>query len=150
MGKLYLPTNHCVFASTLAAIRSRHPLNTCAVQYQSGRFEIGYGNRNDVAPQQQITPCQAEDLLRNDVMYVEAFIRLCVARRISDRCYQALVSLVYDTGPKSAGARSCLSLLHEDGEECLFAALPYGSEMSRFNASIGRAARFFEVERAGL
>ena len=149
MPKLYLPNNHCVGRDTLLALRSRHVLATSSRQYAPGRYEIGYGNRNGVGPGLSISPCQAEDLLRNDVQYVEAFIRMAVARRISDRAYQALVSFIFDVGPKSDPARERLSRLHEGGEDAFFDGLAGGAEWSRFGEHIGRSARFFEVNHAG-
>lgn len=146
----YLPTNHCVAANTLRAIRARHPLALSAEAYAPGKYQIGYGNRNDVLRDMTISPCQAEDLLRNDVMYVEAFIRMAVARRLTDRGYQALVSFIFDVGPKSDHARARLGALHARGEAAFFDGLAVGAGMSRFGAHVGRAARFFEVEHAGL
>lgn len=144
--KRYLPTNHTVVRATLENIRIRHRLLTDATQYAPGKYEIGYGNRNDVALGMRISACQAEDLLRNDVMYVEAFIRLAVASRITDGCYQALVSFLYDVGPKSQAARIRLAALHERGEDGFFLDLSGEAEASRFNADIGRTARFFELK----
>lgn len=146
----YLPTNHCVAANTLRAIRARHPLALSAEQYAPGKYQIGYGNRNDVLRDMTISPCQAEDLLRNDVMYVEAFIRMAVARRLTDRGYQALVSFIFDVGPKAQSALNRLSILHDRGEAAFFDGLAGCADYSRFGAHIGRAARFFECEQAGL
>ena len=149
MTNIHLPTNHCVNVHTLHAIRSRHRLLLEAEQRVQGIWEIGYGCRVGVMPGATIGPCQAEDLLRNDVQYVEAFIRLAVARRISDRCYQALVSYLYDVGPKAEASRIRLARLHEGGEETFFLGLEGEARASRFGENIGRPARFFEVNYAG-
>lgn len=145
--RLYLPTNHCVEIQTLEALRRRHPVVLQARLYAPGRFEIGYGNRNDVHPETSISPCIAEDLLRNDVQYVEANIRLRVARRISDACYQALVSYLYDVGPKAEAANARLSRLHTGGLEAFAADLASARDESRYGPSVGASARFWECRR---
>lgn len=145
----HLPTNHCVSIHTLKAIRARHPLALDAQAYGPGRYQIGYGHRDPIPPDLTISPCQAEDLLRNDVQYVEAFIRLAVARRLTDRAYQALVSYLYDVGPKATAARARLSALHEGGEAAFFHGLEGACAESRFGENVGRAARFFECTQAG-
>lgn len=149
MSNLHLPTNHCVMSATLAALRARHPLVLEATKYRPDRYFIGYGHQGNMSPDLTISPCQAEDLLRNDIQYVEAFIRLSVARRVSDRCYQALVSFLYDVGPKSEHARVRLGMLHDGGERAFFRGLEGGAEWSRYSASVGRSARFFECTQAG-
>lgn len=149
MSNLHLPTNHCVMRTTLAAIRARHPLALEATSYAPGRYFIGYGHQDHMPPDLTISPCQAEDMLRNDMQYVEAFIRLSVARCISDRGYQALVSFLYDVGPKSEAAHVRLGMLHDGGERAFFAGLEGGAEWSRFSAVVGRSARFFECTQAG-
>lgn len=149
MEKRYLPTNHCAARDTLMAIRARHPIATTARLYAPGKYEIGYGCRVGVLPRQQISPCQAEDIFRNDVLYVEAFIRLAVARRLSDRAYQALVSYIFDVGPKASPALARLARLHDRGEAGFFDGLEGEAEASRFGPHVGRSARFFEVNQAG-
>lgn len=147
MEKLYLPTNHCVEMQTLDAIRRRHPVLTSARPYAPGRYEIGFGNRSSIGPDMAISPCQAEDLLRNDIMYVEANIRLRVARRISDACYQALVSYLYDVGPKAEEANRRLSALHAGGLEAFAKNLNGAAGESRYGVSVGASARFWECRR---
>lgn len=148
--KRFYPHNHCVFADTLQAIRSRHPVVTDARQYAPGRYEIGYGNRNSVDKDTRVTLCQAEDLLRNDIQYVEAFIRLCVANRITDGCYQALVSFFYDVGPKSEAARMRIAMVHDRREDGFFDGLEGLKDASRFGPDIGLAARFWECKQRDL
>lgn len=148
--KTHHVTNCVVWRETLASIRARHPLLTEATLYAPGRYEIGHGNRNDVMPHSRITACMAEDLLRSDVMYVEAFIRLAVARPVHDRTYQALVSYLFDVGPRSQAARSRLAALHERGRDGFFDGLAGAADESRFGAHIGRTARFFEMKLSDL
>lgn len=148
--RLYLPCNHTVFRETLDNIRRRHPLALQAQQYTPGKFEIGYGNRSEVHPGTHVTSCMAEDLLRNDIQYVEAYIRLAVARRISDGLYQALVSYLFDAGPKSPAARARLSALHTRGPDGFFDGLAGAASESRFDANAGRTARFYECKQHDL
>lgn len=145
MPKLHYATNCVVSRRVLDAIRSRHPLKLEAELYRPGFYEIGHGNRSDVPPYLRISPCIAEDLLRNDVMYVEAFIRMAVARPISDACYDALVSYLYDASPKSEAARLRLAALHDHGEEGFLRGLASAAAESRFGSLIGASARLFEV-----
>lgn len=148
MSKLFLPNNHCVKPETLRAVRARHPLITSATAYAPSKYQIGFGCRNGVHPGWNISPCQAEDLFRNDVMYVEAFLRMAVARRLTERAYQALVSFIFDVGPKSPHASVRLAVLHDHGEAAFFDGLDGGRSWSRFDENVGLVARSFEVWHA--
>ena len=148
--KTHRVTNCTVWRETLANIRLRHPLALDAQRVGPNEYEIGHGNRNAVQPSARLSACQAEDLLRNDVMYVEAFIRLAVARPVTDGCYQALVSYLFDVGPRSSHARARIAALHDRGVDGFFDGLAGAADESRFGAHIGRTARFFEMKLIDL
>ena len=80
-------------------------------------------------------------------MYVEANIRIRVARRISDASYQALVSYLYDVGPKAEEANRRLSALHAGGLEAFAKDLASAASESRYGVSVGASARFWECRR---
>jgi len=141
---VHLPTNCTVSMDTLRAIRARHPVRNEATQYAPGEYEIGYGNRSNVHKDTYLGTCECENLLRNDIMYVEAHIRLSVARRIPDWAYQVLVSYLFDVGPRSHFAHSRLAMLHSIGVEGIKDGLAGAAHESRFGADIGRSARFYE------
>ena len=142
----HLVTNCTVSGRVLESIRLRQGLALAARRIGPEEWEIGYGNRSFVHPDTRISPCQAEDLLRNDMQYVEAFIRRAVARPVTDDLYDALCSYLYDAGPKSSAARARLAALHERGGDGFFHDLAGAAAESRFGAHIGRTARFFEVK----
>ena len=139
------PHNHLVSLSTLNAIRNRHPLALQAMSYGPGRWEIGHGCRGGIYAGLRISPAQAEDLFRSDIMFVESAIRCSLDCALTDAAYQALVSYLFDVGPSRWKGDDVHLLLQAGKEEEFFRLLPALAGWSRFNEHVGRAARFFEV-----
>lgn len=145
--KKHYPGNHVVTRDTLAAIRARHPLALQALEYRPGRFEIGHGMRGFVVSGMKLSPQQAEDLFRNDILYVESRIRAWLDRPVSDPAYQALVSFIFDVGTEFDVIKDALAFMHEGDEQGFFRWVPPHAALSRFGEHIGRAARFWEAKQ---
>lgn len=147
--KLHTPNNHCVFASTLNAIRTRHPIKLEALKVAEDVFEIGFGHRQSALPGMRISSQQAEDLFRADVSHCEAYIRSRLFYPMTDGRYQAYISLFYDVGPHAA-LRHCLAILDPGASDLQVAkAMPAYAELSRFRLWTGQTARLYEAGLLG-
>lgn len=144
--KLHYPHNHCVSRDTLDAIRRRHPLALQAEQYAPGKWQIGHGCRGGIYPGLKISPIVAEDLLRNDVLYVESRIRAYFDMPLSDSLYQVLVSHLFDIGTQSTACDDIVNLVATNQVARFKQMLPGSFGLSRFGADVGRTARFWEAK----
>lgn len=138
--------SNCVVSPvTLNAIRARHPLRHSAVQISPGVCEIGYGHRHWTLHGLSVTPIQAEDLFRVDVMTAEAYLRTLIEMPLTDGEYQALVSLVFDIGAPAFIRSDILNLLNNGCFEAARLTLAVFAGASRFGLATGEAARAWEA-----
>lgn len=71
----------------------------------SGLWTIGYGHTHGVRPGMTITEETAEQMLREDVMEAEETLK---AFDLPQGCFDALVSLVFNVGPRAVSKRSTI------------------------------------------
>lgn len=77
-----------------------------------GIWTIGYGHTRTVAANMQITPAQAEVLLREDLQIVERAISRLVQVKLSENQFSALVCFAFNVGIGNFERSTLLRLLN--------------------------------------
>lgn len=79
----------------------------------AGKLSIGYGHTEGVAPGEQITPQQADELLRQDLSRSERFINRLVTVPLNQNQFDALISFCFNVGSGNLQNSTLLRLLNE-------------------------------------
>ncbi|WP_249324610.1 lysozyme [Enterobacter mori] len=90
----------------LEFIKREEGLRLNAYQDSANIWTIGYGHTARVLPGDWITLEKAEQLLRDDLVYFESQLIRAIKVPVSQNQFDALASLVFNTGPGSKGKRS--------------------------------------------
>lgn len=89
-----------------------------AYQDQKGVWSIGYGHTEEVKPGMIITQEQAEEFLKDDVAWAMVdVLRMCP--RVSGNKLDALVSFVYNVGPRQWQKSTLCKVIQHDPEDWL-------------------------------
>lgn len=129
---MYPPTNHTISPRVIRSIRERVPCRLNAHRLEGGGWIIGYGQQASALPGLRISHFQAESLLRNDLYYCEAMVRLHVDRSISQGLYDGVVDAIFDAG-SAAVLRSCLfNVINEHSISAVVSQIRELQSQSRF------------------
>lgn len=91
-------------------IKNEEGLRLHAYQCPGNVWTIGYGHTKGVKENNTITETQAEELLREDIIYFEKLVNRLVKIEINQNMFDALVSLAFNVG---SGNFSTSTLLKE-------------------------------------
>jgi lysozyme len=92
----------------LEFIKREEGLRLKAYQDSVNIWTIGYGHTGNVLPGAQITLEKAEQLLRDDLTFIEWQLMRAVEVPITQNQFDALASLIFNIGPGCQGKRSGL------------------------------------------
>ncbi|MDE5930053.1 MAG: lysozyme, partial [Muribaculaceae bacterium] len=114
----------------LEMIKAWEGFRAKAYRCPAGVLTFGYGHTGaDVKAGMQVTPAEAEALLRSDLRYFEAEVgRLTAAVRLSQHQFDALVSFAFNCG---AGALKSSTLLRKVLADAADPGI--GAEFKRWN-----------------
>ncbi|WNN12452.1 lysozyme [Chryseobacterium phage MA9V-2] len=73
-------------------------------------WTVGYGNTKQAKPGMTITYQQAEQLLRQDIVYFENYINQNVKVKLTQAMFDALVCLTFNTGPGKVSPSSAIGI----------------------------------------
>ncbi|MGL5126136.1 MAG: lysozyme [Fusobacteriaceae bacterium] len=75
---------------------------------------IGYGHTKNVVPGMKITESQAEDFLKEDLIYFENAVNKNVKIKLNQNMFDALVSFTYNLGEGNLKSSTLLKLLNSE------------------------------------
>lgn len=119
----------------LNLIKRFEGLELATYRCPAGVWTIGYGHTKTARPGQRITESKAEDLLKEDLKWVERAIEKNVRVDLTQEQFDALASWTYNLGETNLRSSTMLRRLN-NGE---YDAVP--SEMKRWNKSGGRVLK---------
>jgi GH24 family phage-related lysozyme (muramidase) len=99
-------------AAGLALIKEFEGLRLTAYQDSVGVWTIGWGTTSGVTEGMTITEAQAEEFLKQDLIYFEDEVSRLVKVAIDDNEFSALVSFAYNLGSDALANSTLLKLLN--------------------------------------
>lgn len=95
----------------ISFLKNREGCKLVSYQDSGGVWTIGYGHTKSARPNMQITYQQAEMLLRQDLTFFENYLNQNVKVKLTQAMFDALCSLIYNTGQGKASPNSAIGRL---------------------------------------
>lgn len=102
------------------------------------KWTIGYGHTKTARPGMKITKEVAEELLRQDIAWVEAAIRKHIKVPLNQNQYDAVASLIYNIGEGNfAGSSVCRFINERRYQEAADAFLMWNKQRNKKTGKLG-------------
>ena len=115
-----------------ALIKKFEGIELQAYQDSVGVWTIGYGHTKGVKEGDNISLKQAEEMLEEELVEYEGYIKDMVKVRLDQNQFDALVAWVYNLGPTNLGQSTLLKVLNK----AIYEEVPY--EIKRWNKAGGQ------------